>query len=180
MLWKRFPEQTFHPVLLSPQLSSSADRGSSSAPPGSAPTRPSSVTETTTARTTRTRPTVVGSPLSSWPSNPSGAPAAPESTIPTVPPPWQISTCACPVSSNAPTPTAASPASSAATVRTTAGMERTRRTAVSGLGWGQCGREELCVFGYCLRPLLSGVGAFSLPRSARSFVPPRLCPAVSW
>lgn len=47
---------------VAPQLNSNAGRASSSAPRGSAPTQPSSAMETTTARTTRMKPTVVGSP----------------------------------------------------------------------------------------------------------------------
>lgn len=152
------------PLLLTPSLpswqpSSSAARASSSAQPASAPTLPSSVMGTMTAKTTATRPIVVRSgpdashsfhseemrPAAAFslgciaaarapptPAHPS--PTRDMGTPPALSPPLlhsQTFTSACPVSSSAPTPTAVSPASSAVTGRTTVGTEKMNETVVS-------------------------------------------------
>lgn len=116
--------------VLSLQLTSSADRASSSVAQESAPTRPTSVMETTTARTTPTRPIAVHT----------HTPAVfVRLRFNTPHPPNllflfvldQTFMCACQVSLNVPTPVAASLASSVAMDRTTVERERTRKTAVS-------------------------------------------------
>lgn len=107
------------------QLSLNANPVSSSAAPASASTLPTSVTETTTVRTALTKPTAVETlahaQLLIYTTRCSRASLS------------QTFTFACRVSSSVPTPTAASQESSAATARTTAGMERMKRTAVSHL-----------------------------------------------